>query len=31
MVATAEPLQQAHSVEAEDPHEHLMLDPKPAR
>jgi Ni/Fe-hydrogenase subunit HybB-like protein len=29
MVATAEPLEQAHPVEAEDPREHLMLDPKP--
>src|SRR4030066_173280 len=29
MVATAEPLEQAHAVEAEDPREHLMLDPKP--
>jgi Ni/Fe-hydrogenase subunit HybB-like protein len=29
MVATAEPLEQAYPVEAEDPREHLMLDPKP--
>ena len=29
MVATAEPLEQAHPIEAEDPREHLLLDPKP--
>jgi Ni/Fe-hydrogenase subunit HybB-like protein len=29
MVATAEPLEQAHPLEAEDPREHLLLDPKP--
>src|SRR4030066_512411 len=29
MVATAEPPEQARPVEAEDPREHLMLDPKP--
>ncbi len=29
MVATAKPLEQPLSTEAEDPHEHLMLDPRP--
>jgi len=29
MVATAEPLEQAHPVETESPQEHLMLDPRP--
>jgi Ni/Fe-hydrogenase subunit HybB-like protein len=29
MVASARPLEQPISTEAEDPHEHLMLDPKP--
>jgi Ni/Fe-hydrogenase subunit HybB-like protein len=29
MVASAKPLEQPISTEAEDPHEHLMLDPKP--
>ena len=29
MVATAEPLEQSHRAEAEDPREHLLLDPKP--
>ena len=29
MVATAEPIEHAFSVDTEDPHEHLMLDPKP--
>ncbi len=29
MVATAEPIEQGHFSEAEDPREHLLLDPKP--
>ncbi len=29
MVATAKPLEQPLPTEAEDPHEHLMLDPRP--
>ena len=29
MVATAKPLEQPLPAEAEDPHEHLMLDPRP--
>jgi Ni/Fe-hydrogenase subunit HybB-like protein len=29
MVATAKPLEQPLAPEAEDPHEHLMLDPRP--
>jgi Ni/Fe-hydrogenase subunit HybB-like protein len=29
MVATAEPLEHAQPMDAEDPREHLMLDPKP--